>query len=110
MKDNGNGRDQAGRFARGNRLGLGRPPGRLNNSTVSGIAIIAAIRQSFHDCDGPRRLRELAETDPREWLRLVVSCLPKDVKRQLANEHVVSRHADAVPVRQEFERERINGR
>ena len=58
----------------------GRKAGAQNVSTRLATHIKNSVFASWMACDGPAMLVKLAEEKPLDYLRLVASLLPKDVK------------------------------
>lgn len=64
-------------FPKGWRGGPGRPPGKPNRVTRDLRDVRREILESWHRCDGPKLLDEMARNDPASYLKLVASVLPK---------------------------------
>ena len=79
-------RDEQGRFVPGWPGGPGRPKGTPEQSTTEGRRIKAAILASWDEVDGPSILRQLAHEAPTEYLRLILRCLPRDVRDEFMND------------------------
>jgi len=71
-------RDGNGRFAVGNRGGPGRPRGSLSRATVDASEIKRRLLASWERVDGDRLLDQLAADDPKAYLKLVRSLIPRD--------------------------------
>lgn len=96
------GRMANGRWARGHpKTSPGRPPGLKNPTTLIAAEVRRRIIESWEDCKGDELLRDLAESDPVQYLKLVTSVLPKDEASGPAvnitlvpGVHEVTRHMD----------------
>ncbi len=75
---NGEKRDADGRFAKGGAPSPGRPKGVPNRATVDGRMLRARIFESWDRVNGDRILDELARTDPKAYIKLVVKLIPRD--------------------------------
>lgn len=69
-------RDAKGHWLAGHHTG--RPKGSVNKADLGLRAIKEAIVASWKTVNGPKLLRELARKDPREYLRLIFSTIPRD--------------------------------
>lgn len=87
MTDSRNGeiRDAGGRFTTGTAAGPGRKPGTPNQATADAKRVKAAILASWDEVDGPAILRQLAASDPAEYLRLIAKVLPKEYREELVS-------------------------
>lgn len=72
-----------GKFAKGNRASKGRPPGSANQTTVDLRELRREIAAAYGACDGAAIMRRLAEQRPQDFMRVVVSCLPKEDRLEL---------------------------
>ncbi|NOT02908.1 MAG: hypothetical protein HOP29_20090 [Phycisphaerales bacterium] len=75
-------RGDNGRFVNGCAPGPGRPMGVPNKAAF----IRDAILDSWTAIDGAALLQRLARDDPRAYLRVVTSVLPKDIDARIAAE------------------------
>ncbi|NOT01041.1 MAG: hypothetical protein HOP29_10475 [Phycisphaerales bacterium] len=75
-------RGDNGRFVNGCAAGPGRPVGAPNKAAF----IRDAILDSWTAVDGAALLQRLARDDPRAYLRVVTSVLPKDIDARIAAE------------------------
>ena len=81
-----NSRNSRGQFVSGASPGPGRPPGRENRSTVDLRLLKRQFFETFAEVNeqgepaGLSALRTLRDTDPKGYLRLIVSLLPTDEK------------------------------
>jgi hypothetical protein len=71
------GRDPSGRFA-SHPNNTGRSAGTPNRSTTDARIVRDQILQAFNKCDGKAILQRLAMTKPVEFMKIVVSVLPKE--------------------------------
>lgn len=71
-----NGRTRRGRFAKGNRCG--RTAGVLNKTTIDIRVLRQRILDSWDAVGGDKILARLAKRDPRSYLKLVASLLPRE--------------------------------
>ncbi len=71
-----NGRDKAGRFAKGNRYGS--KPGTPNRTTVDVRALRERIVASWDRCGGDKLLARIAKADPVAYVKLIASLLPRE--------------------------------
>ena len=69
--------DRNGRFALGNDGGPGRTKGSVNQNEIDGRALRKEILHSWKRCDGNKILDRLAETDPKFYVKLMFSVLPR---------------------------------
>lgn len=78
-------RDNAGRFQSGTKPGPGRPPGTENKATSDARLIRRQVFEVWNEVDGPRILRELAATNPLDFLKLVLKTLPRQFEEAPTN-------------------------
>ena len=72
--ENDNGRNDLGQFTPGNHF---TRRGVKNKSTIDLAAIRNAIVNAFNECGGPEIMAEIAKNDPVNFVKIVVSALPK---------------------------------
>ena len=74
------GRANNGRFAKGNKLGKGRPPGVENQTTADLPHIRNAIVESWEQVDGQAKLVQLARDDFVAYLNILARFLPRETR------------------------------
>ena len=78
-------RDKAGRFVNGHApvRGSGRPSGRMSGTSIDLREVRARIVDSWRTVDGDALLAQLAEDDPKGYIQVVVSLLPKSTESEI---------------------------
>ncbi len=79
-KSKANGGNGRGHFKKGNK---GRPAGTQNKSTVNLWEIRRRMADSWVACNGDQLLRDIAESDPLSYLKLMVALMPKTIDANL---------------------------
>ena len=72
--ENDNGRNDLGQFTPANHFTRAGVP---NKSTIDLAAIRNAIVNAFNECGGPEIMAEIAKNDPVNFVKIIVSALPR---------------------------------